>query len=137
MDPVLVFTSSKRRADHVAEKLSKNGIQALSIHGDKSMGSRQKALADLKSGALRVLVTTDLLARGIDIEFLPFVINYELPRSPKDYIHRIGRTGRAENPGKAIALITPDEEAHFTIIQKKMKKWVELQDGDSHLDHDL
>jgi len=71
------------------------------------------------------LVTTDLLARGIDIEFLPCLINYELPRSPKDYIHRIGRTGRAESPGDAISFITPDDEHHFKIIQKKMGKLVE------------
>jgi ATP-dependent RNA helicase RhlE len=83
-----------------------------------------------KSGKIRVLVATDLIARGIDIQFLPFVINYELPRSPKDYIHRIGRTGRAESPGEAISLITPDEEHHFKVIQKKMKKQVEMVDGD-------
>jgi ATP-dependent RNA helicase RhlE len=130
MQQVLIFTSSKRRADHVAEKLSKHGIQADSVHGDKSMGHRQKALSDFKAGKLRVLVTTDLLSRGIDIEFLPIVINYELPRSPKDYIHRIGRTGRAEHAGKAISIITPEEVAHFKVIQKKMKTWVELEDGD-------
>jgi ATP-dependent RNA helicase RhlE len=73
-----------------------------------------------------VLVTTDLLARGIDIEFLPCVINYELPRSPKDYIHRIGRTGRAENPGEAISFVTPEDQHHFRIIQKKMGKWVTM-----------
>ena len=78
------------------------------------------------------MVATDLLARGIDIEFLPFVINYELPRSPKDYIHRIGRTGRAENPGEAISLITPEEEHHFKVIQKKMKKWVDMVDSDHY-----
>ncbi len=80
---------------------------------------------------MRVLVATDLIARGIDIQFLPFVINYELPRSPKDYIHRIGRTGRAENPGEAISLITPDEQQHFRVIQKKMKKWVTMVDSES------
>jgi len=76
-----------------------------------------------------VLVATDLISRGIDIEFLPCVINYELPRSPKDYIHRIGRTGRAENPGKAISLITREEEHHFYIIQKKMGKRVQIIDS--------
>jgi len=75
------------------------------------------------------LVTTDLLARGIDIEFLPCVINYELPRSPKDYVHRIGRTGRAENPGEAISFVTPEDQHHFRVIQKKMSKWVTMIDS--------
>ena len=88
-------------------------------------------MEDFKSGALRVLVATDLLARGIDIEFLPHVINYELPRSPKDYIHRIGRTGRAESPGEAISLITPEDKNHFRVIQKKMKKWVTMVDSEN------
>jgi ATP-dependent RNA helicase RhlE len=78
-----------------------------------------------------VLVATDLLARGIDIEFLPHVINYELPRSPKDYIHRIGRTGRAENPGEAISFVTPEDQHHFRIIQKKMGKWVTMIDSEN------
>jgi ATP-dependent RNA helicase RhlE len=123
---VLVFTSSTYQADNVADKLCKNGIDAVSIHSKKSQGSRTQALSEFKTGKLRVLVTTDLLARGIDIEFLPHVINYELPRSPKDYVHRIGRTGRAENAGEAISLITPEEQHHFRIIQKKMGKWVTM-----------
>ncbi len=86
-------------------------------------------MARFKSGQLPVLVATDLLARGIDIQFLPHVINFELPRSPKDYIHRIGRTGRAEASGEAISLITPDDEHHFGIIQKKMGKRVEMIDA--------
>ena len=122
---VLVFTSSAYRADAVASKLVKNGIDAEAIHSKKSQGARTEALNQFKSGDIEVLVTTDLLARGIDIEFLPCVINYELPRSPKDYIHRIGRTGRAESPGEAISFVAPDDEHHFKIIQKKMKKWVE------------
>jgi len=77
------------------------------------------------------LVATDLIARGIDIQFLPYVINYELPRSPKDYVHRIGRTGRAEATGEAFSLISPDEEHHFKVIQKKMKKQVEILDGNA------
>ncbi|MES2560420.1 MAG: DEAD/DEAH box helicase [Bacteroidota bacterium] len=133
MQHVLVFTSSVYQADNVADKLRKNKIDAVSIHSKKSQGARTEALRDFKSGKLRVLVATDLLARGIDIQFLPFVINYELPRSPKDYIHRIGRTGRAENPGVAISLIAPDEEHHFTIIQQKMKKVVEVLDGEVEL----
>lgn len=131
MQQVLVFTSSVYQAENVAEKLRKNGIQANSIHSKKSQEARTKALKSFKEGHMRVLVATDLIARGIDIQFLPYVINYELPRSPKDYIHRIGRTGRAENPGEAISLITPDEQHHFRVIQKKMKKWVTMVDSES------
>ena len=122
---ILVFTSSAFKADAVADKLVKNGLDAEAIHSKKSQWARSEALRQFKSGDIGVLVTTDLLARGIDIEFLPCVINYELPRSPKDYIHRIGRTGRAESPGEAISFITPEDEHHFKIIQKKMGKWVE------------
>ena len=102
MQQVLVFTSSTYKADNVADKLRKNGIDASAIHSKKSQSARTDALRNFKNGSIRVLVATDLLARGIDIEFLPVVINYELPRSPKDYIHRIGRTGRADTPGDAI-----------------------------------
>ncbi|PCH66736.1 MAG: RNA helicase [Bacteroidetes bacterium] len=126
---VLVFTSSVYQADNVANKLQKNGIDATAIHSKKSQGARTEALSKFKLGNLRVLVTTDLLSRGIDIEFLPCVINYELPRSPKDYIHRIGRTGRAESPGEAISFITPEDQHHFKIIQKKMGKWVTMIDS--------
>lgn len=127
---VLVFTSSVYKADNVADKLRKNGIDAISIHSKKSQGARTEALSMFKSGKLRVLVATDLISRGIDIKFLPYVINYELPRSPKDYIHRIGRTGRAESPGKAISFITPADQHHFKIIQKKMGKPVTMIDTD-------
>lgn len=122
---VLVFTSSAYKADAVADKLVKNGLDAEAIHSKKSQWARSEALRQFKSGDIGVLVTTDLLARGIDVEFLPCVINYELPRSPKDYIHRIGRTGRAESPGEAISFVSPEDEHHFKIIQKKMGKWVE------------
>ncbi|WP_439481309.1 DEAD/DEAH box helicase [Cyclobacterium plantarum] len=125
---VLVFTASKRAADNLAAKLKKHGIQAQSFHGDKSQGARTGALNLFKEGRLRVLVATDLAARGIDIQFLPHVVNYELPRSPKDYIHRIGRTGRAGSSGEAISLISEEDEHHFKIIQKKMKRNVELID---------
>jgi len=128
MRQVIVFTSSVHRADAVAEKLKINGIQAASMHSKKSQGARTQTLRDFKTGKLRVMVATDLASRGIDIQFLPFVINYELPRSPKDYIHRIGRTGRAENPGEAISLVSQEEEHHFYIIQKKMKRRVEMHD---------
>ncbi|MDM8162197.1 DEAD/DEAH box helicase [Labilibaculum sp. K2S] len=121
LEQVLVFVSSAHRADAVAYKLSKNGIQATSTHSKKSQGARTENLRKFKTGKLRVLVATDLLTRGIDIEFLPYVVNYDLPRSPKDYIHRIGRTGRAESPGEAISFVAEEDEHHFQVIQKKMK----------------
>lgn len=127
---VLVFTSSINSAEKLVKKLLANGIDALSIHGKKSNHARQEALRIFKSGELEVLVATDLLARGVDIDFLPYVINYELPRSPKDYIHRIGRTGRAERAGQAFTLVTPDEQAHFKVIQKKMGRWLTLEGTD-------
>jgi ATP-dependent RNA helicase RhlE len=127
---VLVFTSSVYKADNVADKLRKNGVDASAIHSKKSQGARTDALSRFKSGKLKVLVATDLLSRGIDIEYLPCVINYELPRSPKDYVHRIGRTGRAENKGEAIAFITEEDQHHFKIIQKKMGKWVTKIDSE-------
>lgn len=126
---VLVFTSSTYKADNVANKLRKNGIEAAAIHGKKSQSVRTKTLKEFKSNKLRVLVTTDLLARGIDIDALPYVINYELPRSPKDFIHRIGRTGRAEAKGIAISLVTREKLHHFKVIQKKMGQWTELIDS--------
>ena len=127
---VLVFASSTHTVDSIANKLWKNKIDAAAIHAKKSQQARRENLEQFKSGMLRVLVTTDLLARGIDIEFLPCVINYELPRSPKDYIHRIGRTGRAGAPGDAISLISPDEQHHFKVIQKKIKKRIPMIDSD-------
>jgi len=126
---VLVFTSSVYSADNVVDKLRKNGIDAMAIHSKKSQGSRTDALYEFKAGTLRVLVATDLISRGIDIQFLPHVINYELPRSPKEFIHRIGRTGRAESPGDAISFVTPADKDHFKIIQKKMGKWVTMIDS--------
>ncbi|GAB2565534.1 DEAD/DEAH box helicase [Spirosoma areae] len=130
MKQVLLFVSSTRTADNVVVKLTKNGIQAAAIHSGKTQGARTEALAKFKAGKLTVLVATDLMSRGIDIQLLPYVINFELPRSPKDYIHRIGRTGRAEATGEAISLICPDDEHHFKIIQKKMGKRVEMLDTD-------
>ena len=126
IDQVLVFVSSVFKADNLVKKLRKNNVLAAAIHGKKSQGSRTDSLMKFKNKNISVLVATDLLARGIDIEFLPFVINYELPRSPKDFVHRIGRTGRAENPGEAITFVTPEDAHHFKIIQKKMKKYVDM-----------
>ncbi|MEO6283592.1 MAG: DEAD/DEAH box helicase [Dyadobacter sp.] len=126
MKQVLVFVSATRTADNLVEKLNKNGIEAMAMHSKKSQGARTEALNKFKSGKLTVLVATDLVSRGIDIQFLPYVINFELPRSPKDYVHRIGRTGRAESPGEALSLICPEDVHHFKIIQKKMGKRVEM-----------
>jgi ATP-dependent RNA helicase RhlE len=128
MTQVLVFTSSVRTADNVVEKLKKNGINAQALHSKKTQAARNEALRSFKNGHLTVLVATDLASRGIDIEHLPFVINYELPRSPKEYVHRIGRTGRASASGEAITILCPDDEHHFYIIQKKMGKKVEKID---------
>ena len=127
---VLVFVSSTRTADNLVDKLNKNSIQAAAMHSKKSQGARTSALQQFKSGKLRVLVATDLASRGIDIEQLPYVVNYDLPRSPKDYIHRIGRTGRAGATGEAVSLITPEDQHHFKIIQKKMGKQVEMRESE-------
>ncbi len=133
ISPVLIFVSSTRTAENLVEKLKKNGIQALAIHGKKSQGARMDNLEDFKLGDIEVLIATDLIGRGIHIEALPYVINYELPRSPLDYVHRIGRTGRANEQGKAISLITEEDEHHFKIIQKKMGRRVEMIATD-HID---
>lgn len=129
MKQVLVFVSSVRTADNLVIKLNKNDIHAAAMHSQKSQGGRTDALYQFKNGQLPVLVATDLLSRGIDIELLPYVVNFELPRSPKDYVHRIGRTGRAEANGEAIALVTPEDEHHFRVIQKKMGRWVDFIDS--------
>jgi superfamily II DNA/RNA helicase len=119
---VLVFVSAKHTANGLGMKLGKRGILAAVFHGDKSQAERSRCLADFRSGKLRVLIATDLAARGIDIDDLPAVINFELPRSPNDYVHRIGRTGRAGRRGLAISLICPEEYAHFRVIEKRMKR---------------
>ncbi|MCY7327560.1 MAG: DEAD/DEAH box helicase [Saprospiraceae bacterium] len=126
LQQVLVFTSSVYKADGVVNKLKNNNVVALALHSQKSQGARTDALRYFKSGEINVLVATDLASRGIDIPALPVVINYELPRSPKDFIHRIGRRGRAGASGQAISFITADEEEHFRVIQKKMGQWVDM-----------
>jgi ATP-dependent RNA helicase RhlE len=116
---VLVFVGSRYAAEHVADKLYRTGIEADALHGDLSQGARSQVLADFRSGRLRVLVATDLAARGLDIAALPAVINYDLPRATVDYIHRIGRTGRAGASGVAISFVTPDSENQFRLIEKR------------------
>ena len=130
LQQVLVFVSSHQKADNVAAKLLKNKINACAIHSKMGQNVRRDALKKFKDGRVAVLVSTDLLARGIDIDCLSYVINYELPRSPKDYIHRIGRTGRAGASGAAISLITPGEVHHFNVIQKKMGQRVLMVQSD-------
>ncbi|WXR86466.1 ATP-dependent RNA helicase RhlE [Salmonella enterica subsp. enterica serovar Infantis] len=119
---VLVFTRTKHGANHLAEQLNKDGIRSAAIHGNKSQGARTRALADFKSGDIRVLVATDIAARGLDIEELPHVVNYELPNVPEDYVHRIGRTGRAAATGEALSLVCVDEHKLLRDIEKLLKK---------------
>ncbi|MGN7758491.1 DEAD/DEAH box helicase [Chryseobacterium sp. 22532] len=127
VEKALIFVSSTRSADNLVEKLKKNKIKALAIHSQKSQGARRNNLEEFKVNGAQILVATDLIGRGIHIESLPCVINYELPRSPLDYIHRIGRTGRAGEKGTAINILTDDELQHFRVIQKKMGRKVTLQ----------
>ncbi|PQA93108.1 RNA helicase [Chryseobacterium shigense] len=127
VEKALIFVSSTRSADHLVEKLKKNKIKAVAIHSQKSQGARRNNLEEFKVNGAQILVATDLIGRGIHIESLPCVINYELPRSPLDYIHRIGRTGRANEKGTAINILTDDELQHFRVIQKKMGKKITLQ----------
>ncbi|WP_455219033.1 DEAD/DEAH box helicase, partial [Kaarinaea lacus] len=118
---VLVFTRTKHGADNLSKHLMADGIRATAIHGNKSQGARSRALADFKSGRVRVLVATDIAARGLDINQLPHVINYELPSSAEDYIHRIGRTGRAGNEGEAMSLVCVDEHKLLKDIERLIK----------------
>ncbi len=119
---VLVFTRTKHGANKLAEQLNHDGITALAIHGNKSQGARTRALAEFKDGSLQVLVATDIAARGIDIDQLPHVVNYDLPNVPHDYVHRIGRTGRAGATGEAISLVCVDEHDFLRDIEKLIKR---------------
>jgi ATP-dependent RNA helicase RhlE len=121
---VLVFTRMKHGANRLVEFLVKEDITAMAIHGNKSQGARTKALAEFKSGELQVLVATDIAARGIDIDQLPHVVNYELPNVPEDYVHRIGRTGRAGAQGEAISLVCIDEEGFLRDIETLIKRQI-------------
>jgi len=124
---VLVFTRTKFGANNVAEFLTKNGIQAMALHGNKSQGARTQALSGFKSGEIRALVATDIAARGIDIDELPHVVNYEIPNVPEDYVHRIGRTGRAGNSGEAVSLVCLDEEGFMQEIERFTKQQIPAQ----------
>lgn len=118
---MLVFTRTKHGANHLCEQLVSDGLTAAAIHGNKSQGARTRALAEFKSGKTRVLVATDIAARGIDIDQLPYVVNFDLPNVAEDYVHRIGRTGRAGNEGVAISLVCVDEHHLLKDIEKVLK----------------
>ncbi len=118
---VLVFTRTKHGANRLAEQLQKDGLSAAAIHGNKSQGARQRALAGFKNGEVRVLVATDIAARGLDIDQLPHVVNFELPNVPEDYVHRIGRTGRAGAEGEAVSLVCVDEHKLLRDIERLLK----------------
>jgi ATP-dependent RNA helicase RhlE len=122
LEQVLVFTRTKHGANRLSEQLDKDGISSMAIHGNKSQPQRIKALEDFKKGAVRVLVATDIAARGLDIDMLPHVVNYELPQVPEDYIHRIGRTGRAGSEGEALSLVCVDEHRLLKDIEKLLRK---------------
>lgn len=117
----LIFVNAKHHCEHLAEKLAKRGITAAVFHGDKGQGERGRVLDGFKSGEIDVLIATDIAARGLDIEKLPVVINFNLPRSPSDYMHRIGRSGRAGEVGLALSLIDYEDYHHFSVIEKKNK----------------
>lgn len=124
---VLVFTKTKQSADEVGDYLEKSGLKTLILHGDKAHSKRTKALKDFKAGSIRVLVATDIASRGLDIEDLPHVINYELPGDAEDYVHRIGRTGRAGNEGEAISLVCKEERKVLKDIEKLLKYGLKVE----------
>ena len=123
----LIFVNAKNSCNHLAEKLAKRGISAEVFHGDKGQGARSRVLDGFKNGEIEVLIATDIAARGLDIEKLPVVINFDLPRSPADYMHRIGRSGRAGEVGLAISLIDHEDYHHFSVIEKKHKIWLDRE----------
>ena len=124
---VLVFTRTKHGANRLAEQLSRGGINATAIHGNKSQPQRTRALGDFKAGTVRVLVATDIAARGLDIEELPHVVNFDMPHVAEDYVHRIGRTGRAGSTGEAISLVAPEEQPLLAAVEKLLGRRLERQ----------
>jgi ATP-dependent RNA helicase RhlE len=126
-EQALVFTRTKRGANRLAEQLAKAGISAAAIHGNKSQSQRVRALTAFKKGHSQVLVATDIAARGLDIEALPHVVNYELPNVPEDYVHRIGRTGRAGMEGTATSLVGADEQELMAAIEKLLKRSIDRE----------
>jgi ATP-dependent RNA helicase RhlE len=128
-ESVIVFTRTKHGANRLAEQLGKSGFTAAAIHGNKSQGARERALGGFREGTLRVLVATDLAARGIDVEGLSLVVNYELPNVPESYVHRIGRTGRAGASGRAISLCDFEERAYLRDIERLLRQKVPVLGG--------
>jgi ATP-dependent RNA helicase RhlE len=126
INQVLVFSRTKHGADRISRNLTKKKIKASAIHGDKAQNQRQKALAQFKAGDVRVLVATDIAARGIDIDRLQYVINYDIPNESETYVHRIGRTGRAGEAGTAISLCEPEENDFVRDIEKLIRKQIEV-----------
>ena len=129
IETALVFTRTKHGADRIARDLNRAGIRAEAIHGDKAQNARQRALINFKEKKIRVLVATDIAARGIDIDELSYVINYELPNVPETYVHRIGRTGRAGASGKAISFCDYEEKIYLKDIQRLIKKTIPVVSG--------
>lgn len=129
MSQVLVFTRTKHGADRLTKQLQHDGITAVAIHGNRSQAQRTHALAEFKAGRVRALVATDVAARGLDIQQLPHVINYEIPNVPEDYVHRIGRTGRAGSTGEAISLVSSDERKYLASIERLIGKKIERREA--------
>ena len=124
---VLIFTRTKHGADRLARQMEREGFSAMAIHGNKSQGARTRALAEFKSGSLRALVATDIAARGIDIQRLPRVVNFELPQVAEDYVHRIGRTGRAGEDGEAVSLVSGEERSQLQAVERLLRRRFDLE----------
>jgi ATP-dependent RNA helicase RhlE len=129
---VLVFTRTRHGANKLTEKLAAHGILAAAMHGSKSQSFRTRSLEAFKNGAIRVLVATDVAARGLDISDLPYVVNYDMPASPEDYVHRIGRTGRAGESGIAVSLVSSEEKLHLQAIEKLLKQKISVEKVDGY-----
>jgi superfamily II DNA/RNA helicase len=135
MRQVLVFVRMKRDANRLAREIQRDGIATQAIHSDRTQAERMQALDEFKEGKVTALVATDIAARGLDIEQLPFVVNYELPHAPEDYVHRIGRTGRAGLPGEAISLVASDEMKFLEDIERLLKRKLPRASASGH-EHD-
>jgi len=129
---ILVFTRTRHGANKLTEKLSSKGISAAALHGNKSQSFRTRTLEAFKNGEIRALVATDVAARGLDISNLPYVVNYDMPGSPEDYVHRIGRTGRAGVSGIAVSLVSPDEKRHLQAVEKLLKQKIPVEKVDGY-----
>lgn len=129
MDQVLLFSRTKHGADKITKNLKTAGIQSAAIHGNKAQNHRQKVLSQFKEGSIRVLVATDIAARGIDIDKLQYVLNYDIPEDPETYVHRIGRSGRAGETGTAISLCEPEENSDLRAIENLIRQKIEVVDN--------